>query len=107
MSCSKAKHKRASGFYKLNNSLLEDENYIQLISQLILDKTNEMRNVGDKRIVWDFKKLEMQTASIDYSIKKAKERRKLESDILNKCDVLYTKLCDKGLSNDEINIFRI
>ena len=92
---------RGRGFYKFNNSLLEDKHFRNLIINLIADKAEELDDIEDKRTMWDYLKFEIQNLSIEYSIKKAKARRKLENEILDKCESLYSKLCDLGLNQEE------
>ena len=80
---------------------MEDETYVNLIAETFMNKIVELNDIEDKRVKWDILKFEFQNVSIEYSIQKARERRKLENDILLKCDKLYEKLCDKGLDLDE------
>ena len=95
------KHTRGRGFYKLNNSLLEDEEYIDLVMETFFRKKHQYQYIMDKRVLWDLLKFEIQNISIEYSIRKARERRELEKNILAECDNLYTKLCNEGLCTEE------
>ena len=83
---------RGRGFYKFNNSLLQDENYIRTITDFIQNKKREYEIIADKRVAWDLLKFEIQTKTIEISIEKARERRRLEKDMQQKCDTLYKKL---------------
>ena len=65
---------------------MENENYVNLIAQKFMNKTAELNNIYDKHVKWDILKFEIQNVTIEYSIQKAKERRKLENDIIAKCD---------------------
>ena len=66
---------RGPGFYKLNSSLLSDDEYIHLITNLIIDKTAEYSDIGDKRVRWDLLKFDVQCKSIDFSKLKSRKRR--------------------------------
>ena len=57
--------------------------------------------MDDRRVLWDLIKFEIQNKSRKVSIKKAKDRKKLENDLLKVCDELYSKQCDQGLTQDE------
>lgn len=95
------KQTRGPGFYKFNNSLLQNQNYINEMTQLIQDKKQEYSNMADKRVAWDLIKFHIRSKSIQMSKKIAREKRKLEDELLNKCDKLYSKLCESGLDSKE------
>ena len=95
------KPKRGPGFWKFNNSLLEDKNYTKLISETLIKKKLEYNDISDKRVLWDIRKYEIQTCTISYAKKKAKVRRELEQELLQSCDALYTKLCEYQLTESE------
>ena len=95
------KPKRGPGFWKFNNSLLEDKNYTKLISEKLVEKKREYNNISDKRVLWDIIKYEIQTCTISYAKKKAKVRKELEQELLQSCDSLYIKLCEDQLTESE------
>ena len=85
--------KRGKGFWKFNNTLLYDKEYVDKIKKIIQDvkENNEMEN---KNMKWDFTKCLIRTETMDYSMKQAKKERKrleflsqklkeLEPDIVN------------------------
>ena len=94
--------KRVPGFWKFNNSLLEDDEFITEIENLYLNKIQDWVEISDLRVKWDLIKFEIQNYSIKYSKYKARERRRLEKDTLEMCDKFYSKLCDIGLNNGEL-----
>ena len=96
------KQARGPGFYKFNSSFLLDKEYVNNISNLILEKNQELNDIIDKRIQWDLLKFEIQCKTIAFSKRKAKERRQLENDTQTKCDLLFEKMCrDKLTPNEE------
>ena len=67
--------KRGPGYWKLNNSLLDDEQYIKIIDET-LDTYNEKiekENI-DIQITWEMLKIEIKGKSIQYGIRKAQTR---------------------------------
>ena len=67
----KYSYKRGPGYWKLNNSLLEDKNYIKTIISIIESCSKlQLNNI----LKWEFCKYEIKKASINFSIKKSKEK---------------------------------
>ena len=89
------------GFYTFNSSLLLDKEYVNNISNLILEKNQELNFIIDKGIQWDLLKFEIQYKTIEFSKRKAKERRQLENDTQTKCDLLFKKMCRDQLTSNE------
>ncbi|KAK3090919.1 hypothetical protein FSP39_015721 [Pinctada imbricata] len=91
--------KRGPGYWKLNNNLLKDTEYQNIIENLIEKYTDKM-NVLDSNIqlLWEKLKIEIKENSIRYGILKAKNRK-------NKIQKLEEKLKEnlKTLNpNDEL-----
>ncbi|KAJ8026448.1 hypothetical protein HOLleu_31267 [Holothuria leucospilota] len=74
ISCEMSSEKRGPGYWKLNNSLLNDSNYINLITKLIVE-TSENQNGEEPSSLWEFLKFKIRKVSINYSKCKARERR--------------------------------
>ena len=84
---------RGPSFWKFNASLLDDEYYVTKIKQRYNEWIEEGKEIQDPLVLWDFVKYKVRYETIDYSKKKAKERRaelnKLENNIKEcqrKCD---------------------
>ena len=45
---------RGKGYWKLNNSLLNDEDYVMMIVNKIESMVDELNQIADKRLAWDF-----------------------------------------------------
>jgi hypothetical protein len=74
--------KRGTGFYKLNTSLLLDNNYKDNLQRLILEKSsmNKTQNINPN-LLWEFVKSDIRGYSIKYSSKIKKQE---SEDIKNK-----------------------
>lgn len=75
--------KRGPGYWKLNNSLLNDQKYIDLISKIIID-TSENQNDENPSSFWERLKFKIRSASIKYSKGKAREKRESEDTLITK-----------------------
>ena len=64
--------------------LINDENYVDLISSKYDEWLNGFEEVNDKRLLWDLAKYRIRQTTISYSKQTAKERRNKLSDIENK-----------------------
>ncbi len=98
---------RGPGFWKLNTSLLHDNDYVSIISNLIEQKWLEHADIRDIRVRWDLLKFEIQTATIQFSKYLAKARRQKESAILKQIEELDTKIVNDTASNDDLCQYEI
>ena len=64
------------GYWKFNNSLLDDNNFVQNMKQVINEIIPLMDNYNDPRIGWEYLKFKMREYARDIAIKNAKERKK-------------------------------
>jgi len=73
---------KGPGFWKMNVSLLEDQNYLNdLKNKFPQWKTTGANNLSDKRSVWDWLKYNIWDHAISYSKQKAKERNRKEKSL--------------------------
>ena len=85
--------KSGPGLWKLNNSLLNDPDFIVLITDLIENELSHSNVVAfDPGIRWDFIKFKIRQASIKFSKQKARERNRKEKTILNRVASLEQSL---------------
>jgi len=92
---------RGRGFWKLNVSLLQDDNYVKLVKETINKISNNFSDKLNPNNFWDFLKCKIRTVTIDYSIKKSKERKQKEKIISNQLKSLeeqYSYNSDQHLS---------
>ena len=80
---------KGPGFWKMNVSLLEDEEYInELKSNMVEWKTTGKNELSDKRCIWDWIKYKIRAHCIAYSKKKNKEKIQKEKSLQNKYEKL-------------------
>ena len=83
---------RGRGFWKINNSLLMDKDYTKLINSLLENCSAKFQNVQNKALVWDCIKCDIRGATIQFAVKKAKEKRQYETNLRTELKVLEDKL---------------
>ena len=64
--------KRGPSFWKFNNSLLIDKDYIELISRKIPEFASKYSEVADKGLLWEMIKMEIRAAAIVFSKRQTK-----------------------------------
>ena len=79
---------RGPGLWKFNNSLLEDEIYVKLITDSYAVIQNKYSGIEDKRLKWELIKMEIRGITIPFSKNKAKQLHQKERDIRNRLQVL-------------------
>ena len=85
---------RGPGLWKFNNSLLEDEIYVKLITDSYAVIQNKYSGIEDKRLKWEIIKMEIRGITIPFSKNKVKQLHQKERDIQNRLQVL-----DRVISN--------
>ena len=66
---------RGPSYWKLNSSLVDDENYVLAINQKIPEWLGEFEEVIDKRVLWDLIKYRVRQFTMHYTKEKAQKRR--------------------------------
>ena len=97
---------RGPSFWKFNSSLLEDDEYITLITEKYNTWLEEGKDIQDPRVLWDFIKYKIRYESIAYSKQKARNRREklltLEKNI-RECSAK----CDEQPNQENLNDLEI
>ena len=88
------------GFWKFNNTLLNDEQYVNRVRDTCAQARNYYGHLTDKRLFWEMIKMEIRSATISYSKSKSKRIRNREQDILWKLDLLDSTICNNFSSPD-------
>jgi len=84
--------KHGPSFWKMNNSLLDDKNYVQMIRDLIGNTKNELKqNIFNPHMKWELMKYEIRKASMSFAKAKAKTSRNLYKEIENKIKEIEQK----------------
>ena len=92
MSFNESELPRGPGFWKFNNSLLSDTNYVELLTFKIPMFAKKHEQVNDKGLYWEMIKMEIRAFTIAFSKKKAKRKRDEESILLSEMMRLQIKL---------------
>ena len=90
---------RGRGYWKFNNTLLMDLDYIDLI-KLTIDNIKKEANMTDKCLLWEHIKCQIRTETVRFSIRKAKNQNKLIKILTSKIENLEKNL---DLENDKNN----
>ena len=80
------KKKRGPGYWKFNNSLLEDEEFVTKMSFIIKHAAEKHKDIADKRLYWEMLKMEIRMFAIRFAKKKAYTERNIELDLLQKLE---------------------
>lgn len=73
--------KKGPGFWKMNTSLLSDENFIQLMKTNLEIWKEEGKEFSDKRVAWDWIKYKVRLFSMQYSKELAGTKREKEESL--------------------------
>ena len=87
LSISDKRIRLGSSLWKFNNSLIYDPEYIELIKSGIQQWTTEYHNLNSKQGLWEYIKFKIKGTTMEFSKKKAKERK-------IRIDTLESKLRD-------------
>ena len=85
---------RGPGFWKFNNSLLEDKEYTTKILELYPQFSEKYHYVNDQQLFWELIKMEIRSTTISFSKGKAPAIRKHEAEIKQPLDELDKIICN-------------
>ena len=91
---------RGPGTSKFNNQLLEDENYVQLITECLPRILAKYQEVESHQLLWELIKMEFRAETIIYSKAKRRELKYRETYLQEKLDALDNEICH---GNDHLN----
>lgn len=95
-------HPRGPGFWKFNNTLLDDEEYTSKIRELYPELRKKYSDVKDQQLFWELMKMEIRTVTISFAKGKAQTIKKRETVIKEQLDELDKKICNSQ-NLDNIN----
>ena len=84
---------RGPGTWKFNNQLIEDENYVQLITECFLRILAKYQEVESHQLLWELIKMEFRSETITYSKAKRRELKSREIYLQEKLDALDNEIC--------------
>ena len=82
---------RGPGFWKVNQSLLQDEIYVSSLRAEIPNFNQKYVDVEDLRLKWDLIKMEIRGFTMKYSKNTAKKRKFAKKNLQNQTNELYKK----------------
>ncbi|KAL9961429.1 hypothetical protein ACROYT_G030367 [Oculina patagonica] len=84
--------KRGPGLWKFNNSLVEDNEYVELIEENYAAIREKYSDLKDDRLKWELIKMEIRRLTISYSKHKVKQRRIRETELQKRLEALEIKI---------------
>ena len=84
---------RGPGTWKFNNQLLQDENYVQLITGCLPKILAKYQEVESHQLLWELIKMEFRSETISYPKAKRKELKNRETYLQGKLYVLDNEIC--------------
>ena len=85
---------RGPGTWKFNNTLLEDQDYIDLINFIYPWTLEKYKDVESKQLLWELIKMELRAKTMSYSKKKRAEDKKRDIFLKHNLDELDYKICN-------------
>lgn len=85
--------KRGPGFFKFNNSLLNDHCFVEELSKKIPEYKEKHSYLQDKRLHWDMLKMEIRSFTICYCKQIAKNRKNEEAVLQQQFSSLHKLMC--------------
>ena len=84
--CKSEESNRVRGFWKFNDSLIENEEYVHQMKKFISDTLNELfnENILDDQVKWEYLKYNIRKYTINFSKKLAKNTNKKIVDLETK-----------------------
>ena len=92
---------RGPGLWKFNNTLLEDENYKELIEFYYPQILVKYREIIDKQLLWELIKMELRAKTIKYSKEKRSKLRNEEKALQEELQELDGKICNNDAFDQE------
>jgi exonuclease III len=93
---------RGKGLWKLNNSLLLDEEYVFIIENLIEKHCDEILEIPDPRVGWEYLKMLVRRESIAFSIRKKLNQNREKNFLLFELKDLEKKISETEHPNDDL-----
>ena len=88
------KFKRDPGLWKFNNTLLQNDYYLQLTKDYYPYILQKHADVNDKQLLWELIKMEIRSETIRYSKRKRKQSKTRESAIQSRKEQLDSIICN-------------
>ena len=99
-------HPHRLGFWKFNNTLLNDEDYTSTIQELYPELCQKNSYVSKQQLFWELMKMEIRTTTISFAKGKAQTIKKCETVIKEQLDELDKKICNSQNPDNIDPIFK-
>ncbi len=97
------KLKRGRCFWKFNNNLLYDKDYVDMIKNIISECKTGLRHDIDKGLIWELTKLQIRSVSIPYCIMKKQKITAFKNNLEKEINLIQSEL---GSNRSNINLER-
>ena len=104
---SKGYAQRGPGFWKFNNTLLDDLAFVEQLCNAIPAYKNKYNYLTNKGLYWDMLKMEMRGFCVQYSKRKNRERRNIEKDLSDQIDALMKALATNRSKENITKLYRL
>lgn len=94
-------HQKGNSFWKMNTSVLEDIDYINLLKNEKDRWTNEYKDIQDHRVKWELIKYNIRKLTFEYCNQKSKRKRNKEKDLEKKFISLSRQLETNTIEKNE------
>ena len=91
---------RGRGIWKFNNTLLNDDEYVKLITQLITNLQPDLDIIEDDRLAWEYLKMCVRRETITYSVKRKKACDKHRKELVNELQCLEALMSESDANED-------
>ena len=91
---------RGHGLWKFNNSLLNNEHYVNKIREIYFQTCSYYSKLTDKRLFWEMLKMEIRTATISFSKNLAKATNCREMEVTRRLQALDELICNNFQAPD-------
>ena len=96
----KNSEKKRGSYWKFNNSLCENKDYVKEMKKQIIELKNELQfEIKDKRLLWDMMKMKIRSFTQKFSKRLAKERRMIRTNLEKQVQDLEQKLVNDTSEN--------
>ena len=99
--------RKGPGYWKLNNAILCNEDYLKQTKNIIKNTTKEYESLKSYQLIWEMIKINVKEFTISYCKNKAKERSLDIQNIQNELDLINRKILNLetsvDISNEEKN----
>ena len=79
-------HKKGPGYWKLNNSILNDKEYNDRVKEIIAETSQEYQYLKSYQLIWELAKINIKDFSMSYCKTKSNQRKDIIKDIQNQLD---------------------